>query len=101
MKVVKNLVAMILVAVSFLPVSYTIGNRKPATPEHNLYTMNAMVFELEEENDLVVIEDFYGNLWDFGGIDNWAVGDICSVVMDDMGTENIFDDEIILVSYES
>lgn len=73
---------------------------KTAEPEHKLYPMTAMVFELDEENDLVIIEDFNGNLWDFEGIEEWMIGNICSVIMDDIGTETIFDDEIVSVRYD-
>lgn len=73
---------------------------KVAEPEHNLYPMAAMVCELEEENDLVVIEDFNGNLWEFDGVEDWMVGDVCAVLMNDNATpDNICDDVIEQVRY--
>ena len=65
-----------------------------------LYPLTTRVVEVDEEADLVTCEDFNGNLWEFEGCEDWQDGDICSLLMNDKGTEEIFDDEIILMHYD-
>lgn len=57
------------------------------------------VVEVDYENDLVVVEDFNGNLWEFEGCEDWLEGDIASMIMNDCGTPEIYDDEIVTVKY--
>lgn len=66
--------------------------------EH-LYPLSTIVYDVCEENDIVTIEDFNGNLWQFSGVEDWRKGDICAVIFDSKGTEEIKDDEIIKVRY--
>ena len=68
--------------------------------EHNYYAQTTVVVELDRENDEVICVDFNGEEWVFIGIEDWMVGDYASMVMDDMGTELIFDDEIVSVRYD-
>lgn len=65
----------------------------------NYYPKTTEVVALDHENDLVILEDFNGFRWSFAGIEDWEIGDIASLIMDNMGTEIIFDDEIISVQY--
>ena len=44
-----------------------------------------------------MIEDFNGNIWIFEGIEDWFIGDICAMMMDNNGTDIIYDDIIISV----
>lgn len=68
--------------------------------EHEYYARGAVVIELDRENDIVVVEDCVGFTWEFTECDDWCLGDGCVMVMDTMGTDEIFDDEIINVHYE-
>lgn len=70
-----------------------------ARPVVSMYPMTAVVVELDEERDEVICIDFNGNEWAFSEIEDWEVGNIVSMIMDDMGTEMIFDDEILSVRY--
>ena len=63
-----------------------------------LYPQTTIVVKVY--NDVVTLQDFNGNLWEFTGAEDWQVGDICSCIMNNNGTENIFDDEIIKVEYD-
>ncbi len=72
-----------------------------ATVEHELYALTTVVVNLDYDNDVVTVEDFNGFLWEFEGCEDWCEGDCCSMVMDDMGTDLIFDDEIINVKYDA
>lgn len=63
------------------------------------YALTTVVVELDEENDIVTCEDFNGNLWKFYGCEDWTIGDIASLLMNDSTTANIYDDEIINARY--
>ena len=65
----------------------------------DIYPAVGVVFDLDYENDLVVFEDFNQNLWVVEGIEDWDFGDIGALLMDDMETESIYDDEIVLARY--
>ena len=64
-----------------------------------LYARAGIVVELDEEADIVYFEDFMGEIWSFMECEDWAIGDIVAVVMNTMGTELIYDDEIVSVTY--
>ena len=63
------------------------------------YPKTAVIVELCEEDDLVIAEDANGQNWCFSGIEDWCIGDLASMIMDDMGTEIIYDDEIVDAYY--
>ena len=63
------------------------------------YPMTAYVVQIDEAADTVVIESSTGFLWAFTGIEDWEVGDGCSLIMYDNGTQEIYDDEIVEVRY--
>ena len=63
------------------------------------YPMTTKIVETDRENDVVVCEDFNGNLWEFEGCEDWQVGDVASLLMNSKGTASIFDDEIVTARY--
>ena len=67
--------------------------------EEQYYALVGVVVELDMRENVVYVEDFNGNIWSFDGCEDWAIGDIAGMVMDTMGTENIYDDAIINVTY--
>lgn len=69
------------------------------TATAELYPETARVVEVDYENDLVTVETFCGFLFAFEGCEDWAVGDCASLIMNDNGTEKIFDDEIVMAQY--
>lgn len=71
----------------------------PIASKEKEYPLTAVVVELDAENDIVVCEDYAGNTWEFFGIEDWIEGDIASMIMNDKGTPEIKDDEIISVRY--
>lgn len=85
-KVIMAMVMMIIVSV-------TIG----AYAEQ--YPTTMIVNELDYNENIVICVDFNGNEWAFEEIEDWCIGDIVSMIMDDMGTELIYDDTIIMVRY--
>ena len=66
------------------------------TPEQpTYYPMTGIVTNVDHDLDIVTFKDCTGHLWDFYGAEDWEEGDICSCIMNDMGTPSIIDDEII------
>jgi hypothetical protein len=66
---------------------------------NNYYALTAQVVKIDRAQDIVTVEDSVGNLWEFYGVEDWEIGDCASMVMDDMGTDRIYDDEIVNVRY--
>lgn len=69
--------------------------------ETNLYPKSAVITYIDKDTDLVLIEDFFGNRFLFDDADEWMVGDMVGLIMDNNGTpEDLTDDEILAISYE-
>lgn len=101
MKTRKNLFASLLFAAcSFLVSAFIILGACASTevPE-NLYPQTFMVISVDYYENLVTIKDFNGYTWQFWGAEDWIENDICSAIMDNRGTESIFDDEVVSVRY--
>ena len=64
-------------------------------PTSTQYPMTGIVTNVDRDLDIVTFEDCTGHLWDFYGAEDWEEGDICSCIMNDMGTPLITDDEIV------
>ena len=86
--------------VSCAPAEREADAEKEAEAVSHLYPKATVVSHLDDENDTVYIKDFDGYEWTFYGVEDWEVGDLCSVIMDDMGTREIFDDKIICTRYD-
>lgn len=85
----KAIMAMVIMII----VSVTIGTYAEQ------YPTTMIVNELDYDENIVICIDFNGNEWAFEEIEDWCIGDIASMIMDDMGTESIYDDTIIMVRY--
>jgi len=58
------------------------------------------VIQLEDETYLLELEDVTGNVWEYEtDIDDLAVDDSVAVLMDNMNTVSIYDDEIVGLNY--
>lgn len=66
----------------------------------HIYPMSGIVTEVNRQEDRVVVTDSTGNEWEFDGAEDWRTGDIAAMIMEDNGTEEIYDDEIIDVQYD-
>ena len=86
----KKLTAMILTIIALLTTVSACADMYPAV---------GVVFDIDYENNLVIFEDYTQNLWAIEGIEDWEIGDIGALLMDDMDTESIYDDEIVFVRY--
>lgn len=65
----------------------------------NLYPHAAVVVEVDDVGDRVYVSDYNGEVWMFYGSEDWLVGDIAAMVIDNMGTPEIAGDRIISVRY--
>lgn len=63
------------------------------------YPRTAVVTSVNYFTDEVTLTDFVGHDWVIFGADDWCVGDYCSMIMNDRGTREIFDDEIVSMQY--
>ena len=73
-----------------------IGNYRLSAKYPNL----TKIVEIDRINHVVTCVDFNGNLWEFEEDDDWCVGDYCNLLMDDCGTDEIYDDVIVGTYYE-
>lgn len=95
----KFITTALLIATAFLIGKSTPTKANTEPEPFHYYAKTCMVTEINPETDIVTTEDYNGNTWEFYGTEDWLPGDICSMVMDDKGTENIYDDEIVNVRY--
>jgi len=73
----------------------------PFTATHKLvYAITTKVVWMDRETDVVWCEDYNGNLWEFYGCEDWCINDIACLLMNDNGTENIYDDEVMSIRYQ-
>lgn len=70
-----------------------------AHAETKLYIKIGIIFQIDEEENLITFIDLSDNLWAFEENQKWNIGDIIIVVFDSMETESIFDDRIISIVY--
>ena len=69
------------------------------TASADVYPLTTKVIEVNYNEDTVTVETFTGFLFSFEGCEDWAEGDCASLIMYDNGTEQIFDDEIMMARY--
>jgi len=63
-----------------------------------IYYPNLMtVANIETKTEIVTCNDTEGNSWAFYGTESYNIGDKLLVIMDNKGTEEIFDDSIVEV----
>ena len=65
----------------------------------DLYPETAKVVELDYEADTVTVETFMGFLFMFEGCEDYFEGDCISLIMEDNGTELIYDDKIVMAQF--
>lgn len=63
------------------------------------YTTCGIVTSIDDENNIVEITDFNGEIWVYEGVEDYLIGDAVSMLMNNNGTENIYDDIIINIRY--
>ena len=92
------LIALLLIAI--IVVNFFVVRNLLEKQADRYYAKTTVVQTIDEENDTVVLKDANGNTWTFTGVEDWEVNNICSCLMDTMGTDSIYDDEIISTRYD-
>ena len=79
---------------AFIAVTHAYGE------EERVYARVVVVTNLNFDEDIVEVEDAIGFIWEFDGVEDYAIGDIIAMVMMDRGSpDTILDDEILDTSY--
>lgn len=64
-----------------------------------IYPKTMQVTYINSRSDTMTLLDGNDFSWDIKGVEDWVVGDICSCIMYNNNTEEIFDDVILDVKY--
>ena len=64
-----------------------------------LYPTVFLVNSIDEKTDTMELLDFNGFIWEYHGAEDFEVDDFAAAIMDDAGTEFIFDDTIVVLRY--
>ena len=63
------------------------------------YSTVGRVVGYDRPSDTLYVETVDGNVWEYGGVEDWEYDDLCSIVFCDNGTDEIEDDEIVYMRY--
>lgn len=68
--------------------------------ESHEYAKAVQVYCMNQDRNTVTFIDGAGILWEIRGIEDWELGDVAALLMDDSGTpEFIYDDKIVEAMY--
>ena len=81
--------------------AFSQGQQTIVENEAKTYGRISHVVELDNKDDVVVVEDEFGHLWEFYGIEDWQVNDCVVLVMNDQGTQAMEDDTIVSTTYSA
>ena len=92
----KNFIrTIILTTALFTLMSLNVLAKEPS----NLYAMTTVVTDYQ--NGILYCEDFNGMVWTIEcEQEDWMIGDICAMIMDNNGTDIIYDDIIVTYKYD-
>ena len=65
----------------------------------NLYPLCGTVVDVDYYDNTVVFQTANGNRFQFYGCEDWEEGDTAAAIMDNNGTETVYDDIIMMVRY--
>ena len=65
----------------------------------NIYPQTFIVYEIDREYDIIYLTTSTGFDYIWEGVEDWHAGDMASAIMNDNGTKNITDDEILTLRY--
>lgn len=63
------------------------------------YPATMKVIAINPATDLVTMKTATGHMYEMTGVEDYLVGDLVSLIMDDKGTADITDDEILSAHY--
>lgn len=84
-----------------LILSVTAGAIATSIPKpKNLYPQTAIVVRTDESQNILTLMTGAGHVFSYETpIEDWLPGDICSMIMNNRGTEDVRDDEIRNIRY--
>lgn len=60
------------------------------------------ITDLKDNTQVIELEDYNGNVWEYEtDSTDLFINDTVSVILDDMGTDIIYDDEIVSIRYNA
>lgn len=65
----------------------------------DIYPHSAIVVNIDIGTDTVIIRDQSGRTWQFSGVEDWMIGDICACIMHSNGTQSVLDDTVLKARY--
>ena len=67
--------------------------------QSHLYAQAGIVTNVDHAQDVVEVTTQNGHAWEFFGAEDWMEGDVCAMLMNDMGTPVVTDDVIVSAQY--
>ncbi len=64
-----------------------------------IYPETGIITNVDAATDTVEVSTLAGEVYSFAGVEDWETGDICSMLMDGKGTDEVADDEIVRALY--
>ena len=68
--------------------------------ETKIYPLSGIIVGINDELDLVTFSTSNGNKFSFYGVEDYEEGDRVACIMNDNGTDLIYDDIVILANYQ-
>lgn len=78
---------------------FNLSGVKPIPKEVNIYPLVVVVSEIDRAQDIVTFETNNGDLFEWEGVEDLEINDMCALLMCDMGTPEIKDDVILSIRY--
>lgn len=95
---IKETIKMVafFIVICFFSILMTCGEepRKPAD-----YPKVAKVIDIDYDNNVMTLMDCVGNCWEWEDIEDYEIGDLCGMIMNDNATDQIYDDIIVQIRY--
>lgn len=86
-------------AVTALIAAELMSSASEIEPTGHFYAQTAIITDMNYDFDVVMTTTLTGRTRIFYGTEDWFVGDVCSILMYDNGTPEIYDDIIVDVNY--
>ena len=99
MRRIVLVIASLLIASAMLCNNNNNNNNTKVKKTKQIYPMTTIDREIDNKNDIVTVENNDGELFQFIGIEDWQINDVCSLMLNNNCTENIYDDIIIKTIY--
>lgn len=90
---------MLVIWIIISPIIFSKYNFTSNSNINNLYPLAATVTDIN--HNIVTVTDNNDFMWQFIGAEDWYIGDIAIMIMNDQNTEIITDDTIIKVQYQN